>query len=54
MGIWANSQEEAHRKMQELVEDAMPEGDTLVGASTRTSRARSPSSSTWSAPPTTT
>lgn len=32
MGIWANSQEEAHRKMQELVEDAMPEGDTLVGA----------------------
>lgn len=32
MGIWANSQEEAHRKMQELVEDVMPEGDTLVGA----------------------
>jgi hypothetical protein len=32
MGIWANSQEEAHRKMQELVEDAMPDGDTLVGA----------------------
>jgi hypothetical protein len=32
MGIWANSQEEAHRKMQELVEDVMPEGDTLAGA----------------------
>jgi hypothetical protein len=32
MGIWANSQEEAHRKMQELVEDAMPDGDTLAGA----------------------
>ncbi len=32
MGVWANSQEEAHRKMQELVEDAMPDGDTLVGA----------------------
>lgn len=32
MGIWANSQEEAHRKMQELVEETMPEGDTLVGA----------------------
>ena len=32
MGIWANSQEESHRKMQELVEDAMPDGDTLVGA----------------------
>ncbi len=32
MGVWANSQEESHRKMQELVEDAMPDGDTLVGA----------------------
>lgn len=32
MGIWANSQEEAHRKMQELVEEKMPDGDTLVGA----------------------
>jgi hypothetical protein len=32
MGIWANSQEEAHRKMQELVEETMPDGDTLVGA----------------------
>jgi hypothetical protein len=32
MGVWANSQEEAHRKMQELVEDAMPDGDTLAGA----------------------
>lgn len=32
MGMWANSQEEAHRKMQELIEDAMPEGDTLAGA----------------------
>ena len=32
MGVWANSQEEAHRKMQELVEEKMPAGDTLVGA----------------------
>ena len=32
MGVWANSQEEAHRKMQELVEVTMPEGDTLAGA----------------------
>jgi hypothetical protein len=32
MGVWANSQEEAHRKMQELVEEKMPPGDTLVGA----------------------
>ncbi len=32
MGIWANSQEDAHRKMQELIEEAMPDGDTLVGA----------------------
>jgi hypothetical protein len=32
MGVWANKQEETHRKMQELVEDSMPDGDTLDGA----------------------
>jgi hypothetical protein len=32
MGIWANKQEEAHRKLQELVEEVTPPGDTLVGA----------------------
>jgi hypothetical protein len=32
MGIWANKQEEAHRKLQEIVEAETPPGDTLMGA----------------------
>jgi hypothetical protein len=32
MGIWANQQEAAHRKLQEIVEAEIPAGDTLIGA----------------------
>ncbi|MFN3258561.1 MAG: hypothetical protein ACE37B_22995 [Ilumatobacter sp.] len=32
MGVWANKQEDAHRKIYEAVEDASPANETLIGA----------------------